>query len=366
MKIRCRRAVPIPVPPTQRKAHPTTAPQSATAPLQPRTAPTRRRTVHPPALTCRVHPVPTRSPVPHADGPAEEAPAADEPLPAPPLYPNAQFPDAQSANGPYGYPQSQPQNFFNWVRGHGIQRGPDRWIGGVASGIAHRLGVDPLIVRGVFIVLSIFAGIGVLLYGVAWALLPEPDGRIHVQEAGAGRWSTGMTGALITTVIGFPSLGGGFWGWERNGFGGFLWTAFWMAGAIYLVYYLSQRDKTRNGAPIMNTSAAAGAAPAEPPSRPRRRPAHRPRRQARHMRPAPTRALTPVPPTATARTTAALPAHAVTAPTRIQAPPHPAISGPRGRILLMAPTSHTAAATAVRPLPRQRLRTWARAPRLSP
>ncbi|MEV7131336.1 PspC domain-containing protein [Arthrobacter sp. NPDC093128] len=192
-------------------------------------------------------------------GPAADAPAADEPLPAPPLYPNAQFPDAQSANGPYGYPQSQPQNFFNWVRGHGIQRGPDRWIGGVASGIAHRLGVDPLIVRGVFIVLSIFAGIGVLLYGVAWALLPEPDGRIHVQEAGAGRWSTGMTGALITTVIGFPSLGGGFWGWERNGFGGFLWTAFWIAGAIYLVYYLSQRDKTRNGAPIMNTSAAAGA-----------------------------------------------------------------------------------------------------------
>ncbi|MDR6505290.1 PspC domain-containing protein [Arthrobacter oryzae] len=179
---------------------------------------------------------------------------------APPLYPNAQYPNAQSANAPHGYPQSQPQNFFNWVRGHGIRRGRDRWIGGVASGIAHRLGVDPLIVRGVFIVLSIFAGIGVLLYGVAWALLPEPDGRIHVQEAGAGRWSTGMTGALITTVIGFPSLGGGFWGWERNGFGGFLWTAFWIAGASYLIYYLSQRDKTRNGAPIMNTSAAAGAA----------------------------------------------------------------------------------------------------------
>ena len=160
---------------------------------------------------------------------------------------NSRTPSPRTA--PYGYPQSQPQNFFNWVRGHGIQRGPDRWIGGVASGIAHRLGVDPLIVRGVFIVLSIFAGIGVLLYGVAWALLPEPDGRIHVQEAGAGRWSTGMTGALITTVIGFPSLGGGFWGWERNGFGGFLWTAFWIAGAIYLIYYLSQRDKTRTEHP---------------------------------------------------------------------------------------------------------------------
>jgi phage shock protein PspC (stress-responsive transcriptional regulator) len=190
----------------------------------------------------------------------------------PPLYPGAQFPGTQypgdqlppspPAGAPYAYPQpqSQPQNFFNWVRSHGIHRGRDRWIGGVASGIAHRLGVDPLIVRGVFIVLSIFAGIGVLLYGIAWALLPEPDGRIHVQEAGAGRWSTGMTGALITTVIGFPSLGSGFWGWERNGFGGFFWTVFWIAGAIYLIYYLSQRDKATTGAPIMNTPSDTGAA----------------------------------------------------------------------------------------------------------
>lgn len=192
----------------------------------------------------------------------------------PPLYPNVQTPGGQIPGshvpgsqipnaGPdtrYAYPQSQPQNFFNWVRSHGIQRGQDRWIGGVASGIAHRLGVDPLIVRGVFIVLSIFAGIGVLLYGIAWALLPEPDGRIHVQEAGAGRWSTGMTGALITTVLGFPSMGTGFWGWERNGFGGFFWTVFWIAGAVYLIYYLSQRDKATNGAPTMNTSTDAGAA----------------------------------------------------------------------------------------------------------
>ncbi|KIS26674.1 phage-shock protein [Arthrobacter sp. SPG23] len=190
-------------------------------------------------------------------GPVQDGPGpAQDTFPGgpPPLYPNAHFPDARPADAPYAYPQSQPQNFFSWVRSHGIQRGRDRWIGGVASGIAHRLGVDPLIVRGVFIVLSIFAGIGVLLYGIAWALLPEPDGRIHVQEAGAGRWSTGMTGALITTVIGFPSLGSGFWGWERNGFGGFFWTVFWIAGAIYLIYYLSQRDKATHGAPLMNTS----------------------------------------------------------------------------------------------------------------
>jgi len=165
--------------------------------------------------------------------------------------------------GPYPVPPSagyvgakapgQSTDFFTWIRSHGIQRGRDRWVGGVSSGLAQRMGIDPLIVRGIFIVLTLFAGIGVLLYGLAWAFLPEPDGRIHVQEAGAGRWSTGMTGALITTVVGLTGLGGGFWGWSRNGFGGFLWTVFWVGGAIYLIYYLVQRNKARNGA-LMNAA----------------------------------------------------------------------------------------------------------------
>ncbi|WP_457963159.1 PspC domain-containing protein [Arthrobacter sp. D1-29] len=153
----------------------------------------------------------------------------------------------------------QSTDFFTWIRSHGIQRGRDRWIGGVSSGIAYRMGIDPLIVRGIFIVLTLFAGIGVLLYGLAWAFLPEPDGRIHVQEAGAGRWSTGMTGALITTIVGLTGLGGGFWGWSRNGFGGFLWTVFWVGATIYLIYYLAQRSKARNGAPMNATPQPAGA-----------------------------------------------------------------------------------------------------------
>ncbi len=68
---------------------------------------------------------------------------------------------------------------------------------------------------------------------------PGPDGRIHVQEAAAGRWSSGMTGSLIATILGLTGLGGGFWGWWHNGFGGFLWTVFWVGGAIYLIYYLA-------------------------------------------------------------------------------------------------------------------------------
>ena len=188
---------------------------------------------------------------------------------APPNYGRTPYQDEPTPGIPGPHEQvrqaAQPQNFFDWIRGQGIYRGRDRWIGGVASGIAHRLGVDPLIIRGVLIVLTIFAGIGVLAYGLAWALLPEPDGRIHVQEAARGRWTAGMTGALITTVIGFPSLGTGVWGWDRFGLGAFIWTVFWVGGAIALVYYLTQRNKARNGAAPMSPryefSSPAGTAP---------------------------------------------------------------------------------------------------------
>ncbi|MDP9984519.1 phage shock protein PspC (stress-responsive transcriptional regulator) [Pseudarthrobacter oxydans] len=175
------------------------------------------------------------------------------PPPPPPSYYGATPPPAGS----------QPQNFFDWTRSQGVYRGRERWVGGVASGIAQRLGIDPLIVRGILVVLAVFAGVGVLLYGIAWALLPEPDGRIHVQEAAAGRWSSGMTGALITTIIGFPSLGTGVWGWDRYGFGAFIWTVFWVGGAIYLIYYLTQRNKSRNGVTSMSSSPQTGG-PANP------------------------------------------------------------------------------------------------------
>ncbi|MHC6221900.1 PspC domain-containing protein [Arthrobacter sp. MMS24-S77] len=188
--------------------------------------------------------------------PAESSQPAATGVPEEPAQPNAGNTGGAAPN--YAVP-APPQNFFNWIRSQGISRGRDRWMGGVASGIAHRFGIDPLIVRGIFIILTLFAGIGILLYGIAWAFLPEPDGGIHAQEAGAGRWSAGMTGALITTIIGLPSLGRGFWGWGWNGVPGLLWTLFWVGGIIYLVYFLVQRSKARNGRQTMGTQNYAAA-----------------------------------------------------------------------------------------------------------
>ncbi len=63
----------------------------------------------------------------------------------------------------------------------------DRIIAGVAGGLAEYLGVDPVLVRLGFLVLTIFNGFGAMLYLILWLLLPNQDSlasdpRSQVQE----------------------------------------------------------------------------------------------------------------------------------------------------------------------------------------
>ena len=179
-------------------------------------------------------------------------PGGDHPRPVPPPMPGP---------APYGAP---PENsFFAWIRQLGIRRSPDRWIGGVAGGISRRTGLDPVLVRGLVIVLSIF-GIGVVLYGVAWALLPEPDGRIHLEEAVRGTWASGMTGALVFTVLGLGGPGISFWandGW----LGSVFWGLFWVAAVVLGIYWLTTRNNGRNpSAPTVGPSAYPASGQAAP------------------------------------------------------------------------------------------------------
>ncbi|MHA7239938.1 PspC domain-containing protein [Arthrobacter sp. TMS1-12-1] len=151
-----------------------------------------------------------------------------------------------AAPHPAGPPASS--SFFRWLRGLDITRAPDRWVGGVAGGVARRTGLDIALVRGLIVILAIFGGIGVLLYGLAWALLPEPDGRIHVEQAGWGSWTSGLTGAAALVVIGLwrpylPLLEGG-------GLGGLLWTLFWVGAVGFFVYWIVNRSTGGPGRPI--------------------------------------------------------------------------------------------------------------------
>jgi signal transduction histidine kinase len=57
-----------------------------------------------------------------------------------------------------------------------MERGSDRVVAGVASGVAHAMKIDPLIVRVGFVVLAVAGGVGIPLYFGLWFLMPGPDG----------------------------------------------------------------------------------------------------------------------------------------------------------------------------------------------
>ena len=165
----------------------------------------------------------------------------------------------------YGRPRSGRQGdstrrFFDSLRGSGLMRTNERWIAGVAGGVAYRFGLDPVLVRCVWVVLSIFAGVGLVLYGVAWALLPEEsDGRIHLEEALSGRFNAGLAGAIGTTIVGMSTLGNGLipsWYinlWGLPGIAAPVWSLFWLGltvlAVIFAVRLVQNRRGVRNTAP---------------------------------------------------------------------------------------------------------------------
>ena len=58
-------------------------------------------------------------------------------------------------------------------------------VGGVAAGLAHRIGVDPFLIRAAFVVLCLARGAGVLLYLVMWAISVEEKPRKTEARSGA-------------------------------------------------------------------------------------------------------------------------------------------------------------------------------------
>ncbi|GAA4287739.1 PspC domain-containing protein [Georgenia daeguensis] len=188
---------------------------------------------------------------PHDGGPAPFGPQGG-PAPSGPQ-------GGPAYTGPLGGPPPQPPpawvgqprqestaGFFDSLRRTGIWRGQDRWIGGVAAGIARRLDVDPLLVRGILVVMSFFGGLGLLLYGLGWALLPEEsDGRIHLQEALRGNVDAALAGAVAFAVIGISRPGTWWGGWDYRGGGWFLFGLAVVAVVLIVVAAFSRRGSGR-------------------------------------------------------------------------------------------------------------------------
>ena len=71
--------------------------------------------------------------------------------------------------------------FFSIVRGFGLKRGPERWLGGVCGGLAARLNVDVAFVRIAFLVFCLLPGPAVVVYLAAWLVLPDQKNSIPLQ-----------------------------------------------------------------------------------------------------------------------------------------------------------------------------------------
>jgi signal transduction histidine kinase len=65
-------------------------------------------------------------------------------------------------------------------------------IAGVAAGIARRFGIDPIVVRVLFVATSAAGGAGLALYLVGWAVMGGDDGELAPIERLAGRRETLM------------------------------------------------------------------------------------------------------------------------------------------------------------------------------
>lgn len=174
--------------------------------------------------------------------------------------------------------------FFSWTAGIGMVRG-EGWLAGVAAGLAARLRVDPLIIRAILVVVGLFGFPVLVLYGLAWALLPDLDGRIPLQEAVRGRFTSAQVGAALCIAVGLVAWPVGLW----VALGGMPDSAWGLLGALLLLLglvvagalvVLIVRASLRTAPPIpgaldaeLRTASADSAAPAPSDLEPGREPA---------------------------------------------------------------------------------------------
>jgi phage shock protein PspC (stress-responsive transcriptional regulator) len=155
--------------------------------------------------------------------------------------------------GPYPpYPPAAPRRRLTRSR----QR---RVLAGVAGGLGEYTGIDPVLFRVLFAVLTVFGGAGILLYVIGWLFLPEQDQPSSPAEAliGRGRGSDAVQ-AILLAIVALVVAGVLVSGDGRD----VVLLALVVVGAVLLARHLDEtRDRPAAPAPVP-------APPAVPPSAP--------------------------------------------------------------------------------------------------
>ncbi len=138
----------------------------------------------------------------------------------------------------------------------------DALLGGVCTGAARYLNIDPVIIRIAFVVLTFIGGAGVILYVAAWFFLPvEADAQGQAGPSVAADWfnlegneERVRVGGMITAAViaALAVVGDSGWGW------GFPWWLFPIGLVLFFAVFLPNRRRRRY-------AAAAGFVPADYP-----------------------------------------------------------------------------------------------------
>jgi phage shock protein PspC (stress-responsive transcriptional regulator) len=107
----------------------------------------------------------------------------------------------------------------------------DRKIAGVAGGIAEHFGLDPLLVRVIFVLLALSGAVGIALYIAGWLLIPEEGSSRSVGDDLVDRLRNSPTWApVLLIVVGSVIALGNIPSWG----GGLVWAAAFIGAGIWL------------------------------------------------------------------------------------------------------------------------------------
>jgi phage shock protein PspC (stress-responsive transcriptional regulator) len=155
--------------------------------------------------------------------------------------------------------------FFGWIRSVDLRRdGDDKWLAGVCSGIANRLGVDPIVIRAVLVLLVVLGGVGITVYLIAWAFLPNNREEIIAEKA---LRDGDVLGIILLVVIGLSLIGANGLAGDTSGLGWIWWVVVPVGLVVWLVTRNRDGRKARAGQPAYGPPPASYPAPyAGPPA----------------------------------------------------------------------------------------------------
>ena len=151
-------------------------------------------------------------------------------------------------------PHTSLDRFFDTLRRSSIRRSTtDRSIGGVCAAVAAHLGISTKVTRIGAVVLALL-GIGVPAYLLAWLLLPDTNGSLHLERA----LRQGHTGSIVLLVVTALSILP-----DPHPLSGF-WTVVLIAGLV-VAYFAFTRQSPSSGPGADSRPAAPTATPQDAP-----------------------------------------------------------------------------------------------------